>query len=321
MHVTHDEQDLRLRVTSMTWESEGVLSVTLRRPDGAELPAWAPGAHLDLILPDVITRQYSLCGSPADRHSWRIAVLREPVSQGGSQAVHERLRPGDIVDVRGPRNNFALEDAAQYLFIAGGIGVTPLLPMIEQAAAGGAGWRLIYGGRSRASMAFLDELAQYGDAVEIQPEDEVGLLDLATLLRSPAADTLVYCCGPEPLLAAVEEHCAPWPSGTLHVERFKPKPLDPAEVGEETTFEVVCEESGITLTVPPGKSILDVAEEAGLNPPSSCREGICGTCETWVLEGTPEHRDSILTDEEREASESMMICVGRSRTAQLVLEL
>ena len=321
MLFTHEEQDLRLRVTSMTWEAEGVLSVALQQLDGADLPAWRPGAHLDLKLPGVITRQYSLSGSPADRKTWRISVLRELVSKGGSQAVHETVRPGDVVDVRGPRNNFVLDDAQEYLFIAGGIGITPILSMVAAAAASGARWRLVYGGRTRSSMAFLNEMQQHGDAVHIHPQDELGLIDLAALLDSPRPDTLVYCCGPEPLLAAVEQRCHTWPNGSLHVERFKAKPLEAgAEVGE-IEFQVVCEQSGKTITVPPGQAILETLEAAGIFPPNSCREGICGTCETTVLDGTPDHRDSLLSDEEREAGETMMICVGRALSKRLVLDL
>ena len=180
--LEHDEQELRLRVAALTWEAEGVLSVHLQRPDRADLPPWRPGAHVDLLLPGIVstrasgsaTRQYSLNASPTDRTTWRVSVLREPAGTGGSQAVHERLRPGDLVDVVGPRNNFALQDSPEYLFIAGGIGITPLLPMIEAAAASGARWRLLYGGRSRASMAFLRDLERHGSAVQIHPQDECG---------------------------------------------------------------------------------------------------------------------------------------------------
>ncbi len=321
MLFIHEEQDLRLRVTSMTWETEGVISLALRALDGSDLPAWRPGAHLDLQLPGVITRQYSLSGSPADRSTWRVSVLREPVSKGGSQAIHESVRAGDVVDVRGPRNNFVLEDAREYLFIAGGIGITPILPMVAAVAASGARWRLVYGGRTRSSMAFLPDLAQYGEAVHLHPQDELGLIDLPGLLGSPRPDTVVYCCGPEPLLEAVEQQCRAWPSGSLHVERFKPKPQDPQAAVGEIEFEVVCSRSGTTVTVPPGRAILEMLEEAGLSPDNSCREGICGTCETTVLDGIPEHRDSLLSDDERAAGETMMICVGRSLSTRLVLDL
>jgi ferredoxin-NADP reductase len=295
--------------------ADGVVLLTLRHPDGDPLPAWEPGAHMDLVLSPGLVRQYSLCGDPADRSVLRLAVLREPDGRGGSHYVHDRLRPGDPVLIRGPRNNFPLVDARRYLFIAGGIGITPILPMLAAAEQRQADWRLVYGGRTRASMAFRDELCRdYGDRVSIRPQDETGLLDLDSLLSEPEPGTAIYCCGPEPLLAAVEQRCAP---GTLHVERFTPKP----DTGPSVSFEVELAQSGRTLVVPEGKSILEVVEDAGLTVLSSCREGTCGTCETGVLAGTPDHRDSLLTEEEKAAGDTMMICVSRSCGARLVLEL
>jgi ferredoxin-NADP reductase len=226
---------------------------------------------------------------------------------------------GDRVHVRGPRNNFPLVGSPRYLFVAGGIGITPLLPMIRAAEAAGADWRLVYGGRRRASMAFLDELAGYGDRVSVRPQDETGLLDLDALLGTPQPDTLVYCCGPEPLLAAVEQRCAGWPRGALHVERFAPRPQ--AEPARAVAFDVVLAQSGRTLTVPPDRSILSVLEQAGVGVLSSCAEGTCGTCETTVLEGVPEHRDSVLDEQERERNDCMMICVSRACSDRLVLDL
>jgi ferredoxin-NADP reductase len=323
MHVTHDEQELTLRIRQMRWEAEGVLSLELEQPDGAPLPAWAPGAHLDLHLPGGLVRQYSLCGSPEDPSRWRIAVLHVQDSRGGSQAVHTSLRPGDVVDVVGPRNNFALVEAASYIFLAGGIGITPLVPMMAAAEERGSDWRLVYGGRSAGSMAFVAELTQrYGDRVLVLPQDEHGLLDLETILKDPRPDELVYCCGPEPLLNAVETLCSDSrPAGALHVERFAAKPAALRNDGEESEFEVVLDRSGQTFTVSPGQSVLEALEAAGIEPPSSCREGICGTCETAVLAGIPDHRDSLLSDEERAANDTMMICVGRSLSPRLVLDL
>ncbi|NJC71382.1 oxidoreductase [Planosporangium thailandense] len=321
MSVTPEEQQLRLRVRQLTWEAEGVLSVHLQQLDGSELPAWQPGAHLDLRLPGGLTRQYSLSGSPRHRSTWRVSVLREQSGRGGSAAVHDALRPGDIVDVVGPRNNFPLVEAARYLFIAGGIGITPILPMIEAVAAAGASWSLVYGGRSRASMAFLSELRPYGDAVSVRPQDEYGLLDLDRLLADPREDTAVYCCGPEPLLAAVEQRCAAWPAGALHVERFAAKPRPAADPDQEAAFEVVLRRTGRTVTVPAGKTILEALEDNGIEPLNSCREGICGTCETKVLDGLPDHRDSLLSEEEKAENNTMMICVGRALSDRLVLDL
>lgn len=300
--------------------ADGVVRLTLRRPGGGPLPAWAPGAHVDLLLDGGLVRQYSLCGSPQERTAWRIAVLREPDGRGGSAYVHDRLTVGTRLRVRGPRNNFPLRPAERYLFIAGGIGITPLLPMIEAAERAGARWRLLYGGRTRASMAFLGELADYGGAVSVRPQDEAGLLDLDAFLAEPDVRTLVYCCGPEPLLAAVEERCGSgWPAGALQVERFHPR--EAAGTTEDAAFEVVLARSGRALTVPAGGSVLEAIRSAGVEVLYSCTEGTCGTCETDVLEGEPDHRDSVLTDEERAGGETMMICVSRSRGPRLVLDL
>ncbi|MFI1838663.1 PDR/VanB family oxidoreductase [Streptomyces olivaceoviridis] len=295
--------------------AEGVLALTLRHPLGEELPAWEPGAHVDVLLGPGLERQYSLCGDPADRRLWRIAVLREADGRGGSAYVHERVREGDKVRVRGPRNHFPLHPSPRYRFIAGGIGITPVLPMLAAAEAAGAEWTLLYGGRTRRSMAFTAELEQYGDRVTLAPQDETGLLDLAPVLDGLPDGTLVYCCGPGPLLDAVEERC---PAGAVRVERFRPTERS---AGDDGAFEVVLERSGRTLTVPPRVSILDTVRAAGVEVLYSCTEGTCGTCETDVLEGTPEHRDSVLTDEERESGETMMICVSRCRGGRLVLDL
>ncbi|MFG1677537.1 PDR/VanB family oxidoreductase [Micromonospora sp. NPDC049282] len=296
----------------------GVVALTLCRPDGGELPGWTPGAHIDLELGAGLVRQYSLCGEPADRSALRIAVQREPDGRGGSRWAHERLTVGATVRVRGPRNTFRLVAARRYLFVAGGIGITPIRPMVAAVDDAGADWRLVYGGRSRATMAFATALRErYGDRVSLHPQDETGLLDLAGLLGRPDHG-VVYCCGPESLVAAVEERCRDWPPGRLHVERFTPV-VDAG--GAETTFEVELALSGRTVTVPPGTPILRAVEEAGVPVLSSCREGTCGTCETPVLAGVPEHRDSLLTEQERAAGDTMMICVSRARTPRLVLEL
>jgi ferredoxin len=192
--------------------------------------------------------------------------------------------------------------------------------MTADAEAAGAQWSLLYGGRSRTSMAFADRLAAHGDRVRIAPQDETGLLDLDTVLAAPDPDTLVYCCGPEPLLAAVEERCGAWPPGALHVERFRPKD-DPADGPEATSFEVVLARSGRTLAVPPDASVLKTVLAAGVEVLYSCTEGTCGTCETDVVDGTPDHRDSVLSDEERANGETMMICVSRCLGPRLTLDL
>ncbi|MCG0286517.1 PDR/VanB family oxidoreductase [Streptomyces sp. PSAA01] len=317
------EYEDTLLVTGREEVASDVVALTLRHPTGRELPAWEPGAHLDLVLDPGPTRQYSLCGDPADRASWRIAVLRAPAGRGGSARVHDTLTEGSAVRVRGPRNHFALRPAARYLFIAGGIGITPLLPMTAAAEAAGADWRLLYGGRTRASMAFADQLtARYGGKVRLVPQDEEGLLDLAPYLDAPAAPgTLVYCCGPEPLLRAAEEACLTWPDGALRTERFQPR-TDAADAEPAVgAFELVLTRSGLTLTVEPEHSVLRTVEAAGVPVLYSCEEGTCGTCETDVVEGEVDHHDSVLTDEERASGETMMICVSRCRGPRLVLDL
>lgn len=343
------EVDLDLVLTAKEHVAEGVVRLTLARPDDGELPAWRPGAHIDLVLPGEspsplperdrapggtigggttrggttgggTTRQYSLCGDRRDPYTYRIAVLREPAGRGGSAQVHDRLAPGDSVRVRGPRNHFELHPSPRYLFLAGGIGVTPLIPMLAEAERQGAQWELVYGGRSLDSMAFHAELhSAYGERVRLVPQDTHGLPDLETLLGTPRPDTLVYSCGPEGMLRAVEEHCAAWPADALRTERFAPKDVQP--VGDDGGFEVELVRSGRTLTVAPGTSVLEAVEQAGVQVLSSCREGTCGTCETAVLAGTVEHRDSLLTAAEQAAHDTMMICVSRAACPRLVLDL
>nr|WP_229828750.1 PDR/VanB family oxidoreductase [Streptomyces massasporeus] len=300
--------------------AEGVVSLTLAHPDGARLPDWTPGSHIDLVLPDGTTRQYSLCGDRWDAHTYRIAVLREPSGRGGSAYVHDRLSPGDRVGVGGPRNHFPLVPSEKYLFIAGGIGITPLLPMVRQAELLGTEWQLLYGGRTRASMAFREELtAAYGERVHVVPQDELGLLDLAAWLGTPRADTKVYCCGPAPLVAAVERVCTPWPPYALRVERFTATAQ--AAPVREAPFEVELRRTGRTVTVTPDVSVLDAVRSAGADVLSSCEQGSCGTCMTPVLEGQPDHRDAVLADHERAANDCMLLCVSRSCGDRLILDL
>jgi ferredoxin-NADP reductase len=317
--VREHEADLVVRDTARA--ADDVVALTLADPSGAALPAWTPGAHIDLILGESLTRQYSLCGSTSDATAWRIGVLRAPDSRGGSVLVHDTLRPGATVRVRGPRNHFPLVVSDRYLFIGGGIGITPLLPMVAEAEAAGADWTLLYGGRERTSMAFVDELSAYGAKVRIAPQDETGMLDLESVLAEPRADTLVYCCGPEGLLAAVERQCQTWPPGSLHLERFSARPQDLAPEGADAPFDLVLQRSGLTLHVPAGESVFQVVKEAGVSVLGSCLEGICGTCETEVVDGDVDHRDSVLNEQERESNEFMMICVSRSRSGRLTLDL
>ncbi|MFD8800834.1 PDR/VanB family oxidoreductase [Streptomyces atroolivaceus] len=309
------EESLRLTVRRMTWEAEGVLSVELTHPDGKPLPSWTPGAHLDVHAGGQV-RQYSLCGDPHTPDVYRIGVLNEPASRGGSRFVHTQLRPGQQITVSEPRNHFALEDVGSYVFVAGGIGITPLLAMAREAARRGAEWRMVYGGRSRASMAFTGELEALGGDVTLVPQDEHGHIDLDSVLSELPEGALVYSCGPEPLLAAVEQRC---PGDRLRLERFAAPAVE--RTGDDEAFEVECRTSGTTFTVGAGTSVLEAAEGAGLTVDNSCRDGICGSCETRVLEGTPDHRDFLLSEAERAAGTTMMICVSRCASGRLVLDL
>jgi ferredoxin-NADP reductase len=313
---------LRVRVTRAYEAAERVRCYVLADPADGELPAWTPGAHVDLHLDGGLIRQYSLSGDPADRRTWRIAVLLEDDSRGGSRYLHERVGPGALLTAGGPRNNFPLAGADRYVFIAGGIGITPLIPMIGAVEAAGAQWALHYGARSRDRMAFADELARYGDRCRLYPQDECGLMPLDAILGPGADGARVYCCGPEPLLKAVEQAQRTRGSGSLHVERFHPRDLPAGADGAAAApFDVVLSGSGTTVRVAAGQSILTALARAGVDVPSSCEEGTCATCETGVIEGEVEHRDSVLTEEERAAGRTMMLCVSRSRSPRLVLDL
>ncbi|HWU21520.1 MAG TPA: PDR/VanB family oxidoreductase [Nocardioides sp.] len=312
------EFEAELTVVEAATVAEDVVALTLAAADGSALPPWTPGAHVDLVLGEDLVRQYSLCGNPSDAGRWRVGVLRAPDSRGGSKAVHAELVAGTPVTVRGPRNHFPFVASKRYLFLAGGIGITPMLPMILEAEASGADWRLVYGGRSLESMAFRDELERYADRVTLVPQDTDGFPDLDGLLGTPRPDTLVYACGPTPFLDAIEQRCATWPAGSLHLERFAAKEVDR---GDDEAFELVLQRSGLTLEVPADRSVFEVCRDAGVSVVGSCLEGVCGTCETEVVEGEVDHRDSILNDEERESNEFMMICVSRCRSGRLTLDL
>lgn len=311
-----------LLVRQVTWEADGVVSLQLVDPDGRALESWEPGAHVDVVLPSGLVRQYSLCGDVDDRGSYRLAVLLERDSRGGSREIHESALVGRHVVVNGPRNRFRLVDAERYLFLAGGIGATPIVPMVRQAHRAGRPWRLVYGGRRRSSMAFLAELARYPEGrVAVLAEDEQGLPDLERILGQSAAGTAVYCCGPPGMISAVETAVARHlGADALHVERFT-APDDAASGTQagDTGFEVELARSGRVLSVPADRSLLEVAREAAPSLLYSCEQGYCGTCELRVLEGEPDHRDTVLSDEER-AEGKMMICVGRSKTPRLVLD-
>ena len=311
---------LDLRVTGRRTAAEGVVELTLADAGGGALPPWTPGAHVELTLKPGLVRHYSLCGDLADRSSWTVAVLREPDGRGGSAHVHDELVESATLRARGPIENFALVPAPRYLFLAGGIGITPIRAMIAAARSAGAEWNLVYVGRSRSSMAFLDEF-DGDDRVTVWAKDERGgRLDLDTVLGEPRSDTLVYCCGPAALLDAVETRCATWPGEVLHLERFAARTVAVPD-GALDSFEVECARTGVTVTVADGTTIFDAVEQAGADVIGSCMEGICGTCEADVLSGTPDHRDSVLSRAERERGDTVMTCVSRSLSSKLVLDL
>jgi len=306
-----------LRVESMRHEAEDILSLELVDPDGVSLDTWEPGAHVDLWVVDSHAAHYSLCGAP-DSPSWRLAVLREQHSRGASAYVHDQLRPGSFVHVGQPRNTFPLPEATDYYFLAGGIGVTPIIPLARAAAASGARVRVTYCGRTRAGMALVDEVRALPAAVRIHVDDEMGLLDLAELAASAEADgaTLV-ACGPEGLIAALESIAE---RGTLdlHVERFA---AGEAHRADDHAFDVLLERSGVRLRVEADQTILGTVQRHGLDVPNVCQEGNCGSCETRVLAGEVDHRDVLLTPRQRRANSRMMICVSRTAGSDLTLDL
>ncbi|WP_306323497.1 MULTISPECIES: PDR/VanB family oxidoreductase [unclassified Streptomyces] len=312
---------LRLRVARYEKVADGVVQLRLESA-GLPLPAWQPGAHLDLVLPSGLVRQYSLCGDPEDTSSYTVATRLIPEGEGGrggSREVHEQLREGMEVEVRGPRNRFPLDAGApSYVFVAGGIGITPILPMLREAEARGTEWKLLYGGRTRASMPFLEDVTKLGGAaapgrITVAAEDEDGRPDLAAALADTAPGTAVYCCGPEGLMSAVEtalpDHC------TLHTERFTPR----VSADGNGPFEVELRRSGKVVAVPAGSTVLAAVRAEVPDIPYSCEQGFCGTCQQRVVEGEIEHRDELLTDAER--ADSMLICVSRARSERLVLDL
>ncbi|MGB3436155.1 PDR/VanB family oxidoreductase [Achromobacter sp.] len=305
----------RLMVSRIVREASGVLGLHLRSPDGAMLPAFEAGAHVDVALGNGLLRQYSLCGDPAELGVYRLGVGLAANSRGGSRYVHEQLREGDLVDIGEPRQLFGLHaQAACHVFIAGGIGITPILSMIHACEKRGEPWRLLYCARDRDAAAYLPELAVHGERVHLHVDSERGgaRCDLDRYLSErQAAGLHVYCCGPGPLMDAVAAACER--GGILparvHFERFAAAAPPVAEAA--ATFKIRLARSGGCHEVPADKSVLDVLEAAGVAWPHSCREGLCRSCEAGVLSGEVEHRDYVLSDEERAANRSMMVCVSR----------
>ena len=311
-----DDSAFDMVVTRRTEGADGVALIELGAASDRPLPRWQPGAHIDVILPNGDARQYSLCGTPGSP-TWRIGVLREDEGRGGSVWIHS-LQVGSTVRVAGPRNHFefSADRGTRYLFIAGGIGITPISAMVSAAAAAGVEYRLEYAGRSRSTMALLSLEEEHPGRVSVYAADEGQRLDLDALFADLPPFTTTYCCGPARLIEAVEAAAV---GRQLKVERFEPKDLGAPVLAEP--FEVELAFSGLELVVPPERSILEVVEEAGVLVLSSCKEGTCGTCETRVMAGEIDHRDSILTPDEQAANDVMYICVSRSAGEKLTLEL
>ncbi|WP_072801630.1 PDR/VanB family oxidoreductase [Rhodococcoides yunnanense] len=309
-----------LRVTQAELVADAIVLARFESPTAAPLPPWEPGSHIEIVLPSGLVRHYSLCSDPDDPSHYEIAVLREPAGRGGSAEFHDGVSVGSDISVGLPRNNFTLEPATEYLFIAGGVGITPMLPMIRRADATGTPWRLVYGGRTRASMAFLDSVVALGsDRVSVFADDVEGRPNFAAEMGRLGAGAAVYACGPTPMLDLLTElHITQGVAAELHIERF---------VGESAgditgeTFEVVATRSGVSVTVGTDESILTALRPLVSHIPFSCEDGYCGTCETAVIEGTVDHRDSYLDDDERAAGDTMMICVSRCTGSRLVLDL
>jgi tetrachlorobenzoquinone reductase len=310
---------LNLRIKTATWEAPDILSYELRPLDGGNLPAFTAGAHIDLALPNGLVRSYSLLNPQSERHRYVIAVQKDRGSRGGSKWVHDNFRAGGMLSVSSPRNNFALDESAEKsVFIAGGIGITPILSMIERLSAIGRDWELIYCSRTRGGTPFVESLGKYR-AVRFNFDQEPGgkMLDIGAAVRAAPENGHLYCCGPVPMLDAFEQATKDLPRERVHVEYFTAKEAPAVEGG----FKVVLAKSGRELAVPPGKTILGALSDIGIDVPHSCTEGVCGTCETKVLEGIPDHRDVILTDAERAANKTMMICCSGSKSEKLVLDL
>jgi cytochrome P450/ferredoxin-NADP reductase len=317
-HLPAGEYVIDAQIATMRREATDVVSLQLRAADGRELPAWEPGSHIDLVLPNDEMRQYSLCGPREDRDSYRIAVLREENGSGGSTYIHDHLGLSQPVQIRGPRSNFKLERAQKYRFVAGGIGITAILPMVLEAHRNGADWSLLYLGHTLDRLAFCDELAKL-------PQERISVVETSTQGRPPLSQVTgdylegahLYACGPESLLKALAK--SSWPEQAVRFERFSPD--EEALNAPKEAFDVVLKASGKTVHVSEDESILEVVEAEGIDWQFSCREGTCGSCEARILSGQADHRDAILSPEERRANETMMICVSRSKSETLELDI
>lgn len=310
-------------VASVTQVAEQIVKLRLVAPDGAPLPCWTPGAHIDIQCGDTgITRQYSLCGDPDDVHALEVAVLREPDGRGGSAWIHAHARPGAVLKIRGPRNHFRMDESRpRVILIAAGIGITPIAAMARRAQALGMAYELHYSGRSRKTMAFLQELsALHGERLHVYASDEGRRNDLRVLLARPQPDAQIYACGPAGLLQDLAQCSAGWPNDALRTEHFvsSASALDPAR---EHAFDVELKDSGLVIRVAPDQTVLAALRAANIDVQSDCGEGLCGSCEVSVLEGQVDHRDVVLTRAERGANNKMMTCCSRAAGKRLVLAL
>ena len=315
-----------LTVTDVHAETALIRAIRLARPHGEPLPSWEAGAHVKVRLPDGGERSYSLINTSLDPaattrpHVYRLGVRLEQPSQGGSKFMHA-LKVGDVLAVAAPRNNFPLEPASKpIVLLAGGIGVTPVLSMAATLTAGKHPYRFIYAGRSRDQLAFLAESeALCGEHLTVHTDDTDGILDVKALMAALTEDEPLYVCGPKPMIDAAIQSAKGlgWAAGRLRFEIF----ATAAPLAGDRPFEVVLNNSGKTFLIPPDKTILSVLIEAGEDPMHDCQRGDCGICQVSVIEGTPDHRDYILTDAEKAAGKLMQICVSRSKSPRLVLDL
>ena len=310
---------IEVHVSAIRYAAHETNIYEFKRPDGAALPPYQPGAHIDLHLPNGLIRQYSLIEPEPDPATYTVSVKRDPASRGGSRCVHDELRVGKLLTISAPRNNFLLvENADQVIFIAGGIGITPIWCMVRRLAKLGRSWKLYYACRSRADMAFREALEAMG-STEFHFDDEHGgqVLDIAPIVADAGKGAHLYCCGPTPMLKAFEAATASWPRAQVHVEYFTPK----QEAEKKGGFIVELARSGQEFVIPEGMSILQVLLDAGIDVDYSCELGICGACEQRVLSGIPEHRDAILTEEEQASNTKVMICCAGCKSERLVLDL
>ncbi|KJC56889.1 ferredoxin [Bradyrhizobium sp. LTSPM299] len=315
---------LEVRVKRISYEAEGINSYELVSPTGGDLVPFTAGSHIDLHLSNGMIRSYSLVNDQRERHRYVIAVNKDAASRGGSRFVHDNFKVGDIITVSHPRNNFALQEGAELsVLIAGGIGITPLLSMVRQLETLRRPWKLFYAARTRLAAAFLDDLnalrPDIGRNLHLDLDDERPgrLFDLAAIVKNAPAHAHLYCCGPVPMLEAFEAATADRPADHVHVEYFQAREAPAIEGG----FEVRLVRSNRTIAVDAGKTILDALLDAGISANYACTEGVCGTCETRVIDGIPDHRDQFLSKDEQAANKSIMICCSGAKCRTLVLDL